>query len=133
MKTKYTKDLIFGVVFGLIAYCFVGKLGLYLLQIIWYEYAIHDKDKLYTFKMFLSRLFMGVLAAISASIIATKVADDRGKSAWFVGAIVFFVASYIHLLTVVWTEYPVWYHFAYLLPIIPIIGLGHRIFKKKIY
>ncbi len=130
MANKKITDLIFGVLAGLIAYSIIGKLGLYLLQISWADYAIHSKDKSYTVEMLLSRLFIAILAAISASITATKIENDRGKGAWFVGAIVFCVGLYIHLITIVWTEYPVWYHFAFLLPIIPVIGLSHYIFLK---
>jgi hypothetical protein len=131
ITNKRIIDLIFGILTGLIAYSIIGKLGLYLLQISWADYAIHSKDKLYTLEMLLSRLFIGILAAIIASISATKVANDRGKSAWVVGAIVFCVGSYIHLITLVWTEYPLWYHFAFLLPIIPVIGLSHYFFLRN--
>ena len=59
-----------------------------------------------------------------AGVLATKVANDEGKTAWFVGAMVFCGAAYVHFFRV-WADYPVWYHFAYLLPIIPVTGLSH--------
>jgi fructose-specific phosphotransferase system IIC component len=80
--------------------------------------------------MHLTRQFVGILAYIPAGITATIVANDKGKSAWFVGIIVFFCGSYIHFMTKTWTEYPVWYHFTYVLPIIPIIGLSHIFFSN---
>ena len=95
----------------------VGSFGLYLLLKCWPAYAIASKDKSYTFEMLLSRLSVGILASVLAGIIATKVANDEGKTAWFVGVIVFCVAAYIHFFRV-WTDYPVWYHFAYLIPIL---------------
>ena len=125
-----TIEIFFGVLAGLVAYMIVGSLGLYLLKISWADYAISSKNKSYTSAMLLSRLFIGIFASITAGIGTTKITNDNGKSAWFVGAIVFCVAAYIHFFSV-WTDYPVWYHFAYLFPIIPIIALSHYIFYKR--
>lgn len=125
------KSVGFGLVAGLFTYALVGKLGLYLLLISWRDYATHNTDKSYTLPMLFARLLVGLLAATTASISATKLANDSGKSAWVVGTLVFIVASYIHLLTAVWREYPVWYHWAYLLPILPVTGLSHSLLCKR--
>ncbi|WP_374948141.1 hypothetical protein [Mucilaginibacter sp.] len=129
MNNKQLRNTIAGVISGLVAYSAIGKLGLYLLQLSWAEYAVHNTDKKYTVTMLLARLVMGMLAAIAAGIICAILAKDKGKSAWLVSVIVFLVAAYIHLLTAVWMEYPVWYHFTYLLPIIPTIMLSHHLAK----
>ena len=80
--------------------------------------------------MLLLRLTVGIVASIGAGATATRISNDRGKSAWFVAAIVFCVAAYIHFFEV-WKDYPVWYHFAYLLPIVPVTGLSHYFFSKR--
>jgi chromate transport protein ChrA len=129
-KVGQAKIIFYGILSGLIAYMIIGSLCLYLLLISWADYAVHSKDKSYTFEMLLSRLFIGIIASIIAGIIATKMTNDKEKSAWFVGTIIFFIAAYNHFF-MVWTDYPVWYHFAYLLPIIPITGLSHYFFCKK--
>lgn len=126
-----TKSVGLGLVAGLFAYALVGKLGLYLLLISWRDYATHSIDKSYTLPMLFARLLVGLLAATAASISVTKLASDSGKSAWVVGILVFIVASYVHLLTAVWREYPVWYHWAYLLPILPVTGLSHLLVRKR--
>jgi hypothetical protein len=129
MTNQKTLNVFFGILAGFVAYMVIGSLGLYLLKISWADYAISSKDKSYTFAMLLSRLFIGIFASIAAGVSATKIANDKGKSAWFAGVIVFCVAAYIHFVRV-WTDYPVWYHFAYLLPIIPIIGISHYFFAN---
>ena len=131
MANGKTIHLVFGLFAGLLAYAIVGKLGLYLLQISWADYATHSQDKSYTLGMLLARLVVGLVASITASVTATKMATDKGKSAWLVGTIVFLVSSYIHLLTITWTGYPVWYHFAYLVAILPVIGLSHAYFANR--
>ena len=82
--------------------------------------------------MLLSRLLIGILASVFAGIIATKTANDEGKSAWTVGVIILCIASYIHFFKV-WKDYPAWYHLAYLLPIIPITGLSRILFPKNLF
>jgi uncharacterized membrane protein YgdD (TMEM256/DUF423 family) len=131
MTKNNTIKLIFEIITGLLAYVIVGKFGLYLLQISWSDYAIHSTDKSYTLEMLLARQLVGILASISASICTVKVANDIGKSVWIVGFIVFCGGSYIHFMTITWTEYPPWYHFAYVLPIIPVTGLSHYLFAKR--
>ena len=124
------KKTLYGILSGIIVYAVVGLSGLYLLRICWTDYAIAARDKSYTVGMLLSRLLVGLLASVLAGIVATKVADEKADTAWRVGAIVFCVAAYIHFLRV-WADYPEWYHFAYLLPIIPVTGISHYLFSKR--
>ena len=125
MATNYStrKNTLNGTLSGLIAYVIIGSFGLYLLLRCWPDYSLASKDKSYSFEMLLSRLSIGILASLFAGIITTKIAKDKGKSAWIVGVIVFFIAGYIHFFRV-WQDYPIWYHFAYLVPIIPVTGLS---------
>jgi hypothetical protein len=131
MRNPKTKYLIFGIIAGLLAYAMIGALGLFILQISWVDYAIASKDKAYTIAMMTSRLSVGILAAIIAGICATKIASDKGRSACIVGVFVFCFGSYNHFLTTVWTDYPIWYHFAFVIPIIPITWLSHLLLLKK--
>jgi hypothetical protein len=128
-KNLTTKNII-GILTGLIAYLIIGSLGLYLLRISWNDYAIAHKDKSYTLVMLISRLSVGMIASIIAGISTTKITSDKGKCAWIVGTIVFCVAAYYHFFWV-WADYPVWYHFVYLLPIMPTIGLSYYFFCKR--
>jgi cytochrome bd-type quinol oxidase subunit 2 len=128
--TKTSKKKIYGVLTGLVVYTIIGLLGLYLLRISWAGYAIASKDKSYTVEMLLCRLLVALVAAVIAGISTVKITNDKGKTAWLVGAILFCVAAYIHLCTMTWKDYPVWYHVAYLLPIIPVTGLSHYFTRK---
>ena len=130
IKFSARKKTVYGILTGLAVYAIIGSIGLYVLRICWYDYSIASKDKSYTFEMRLSRLSVGILASVFAGVLAAKVANDAGKTAWFVGAIVFCVAAYIHFFRV-WHDYPVWYHFAYLVPIIPFTWLSHYLAGKK--
>ncbi len=119
----------FSILSGLIGYAVIGKLGLYLLQLGWADYALKSIDKSYTLEMLLSRQFVGILASLTAGIITTKIENDKSKTAWFVGIIIFCGGSYIHFITKTWFEYPIWYHFTYVLLIIPAILFGRFLVK----
>jgi hypothetical protein len=127
-KTHTLKD--YGLACGLAAYILAGAIGLYLLRICWPAYAVASIDKSYTIEMLFSRLSVAVLAAILAGITAKAIAKDHGKTSWLVGVIIFFMAAYLHFFRV-WDDYPAWYHFVYLLPIVPIIGLSHYFIPGK--
>ncbi|MFN8342955.1 MAG: hypothetical protein U0V64_14935 [Cyclobacteriaceae bacterium] len=124
--------MIRGIVAGLIAYAISGKLGLYLLQLCWSAYETHSADRSYTLSMLLARLFVGTLAAIAAGVAATKFARDKGRTALLVGLLAFSGGAYVHFLTDTWTAYPIWYHLAYVLPIIPVTGLGGYLAHSKL-
>ena len=131
MHNQKAVKVIYGTLAGLAMYAITGSLGLFLLRFCWAEYALRSEDKSYTLEMLLCRLSAGILAAMTAGISTTKIAGDNGRSAWLVALVVFCAGSYIHLLTTTWTQYPVWYHFAYLLPIIPITGFSRHFFRKR--
>ena len=129
ITNQKTIKLFFGILAGVAAYAIVGLSGLYLLKICWADYAIAAKDKSYTTEMLLSRLFIGIIAAIAAGISTSKNSDSM-KSVWFAAAVIFTYAAYTHFVKV-WPDYPVWYHLSYLLPIIPVIVLSSYLLQKN--
>lgn len=121
MMNKTVVNIFFGIFAGLASYAIVGKLGLYLLEVGWTNYAAHTADKSYTFGMLLARQLVGISAAVASGIASGILAKDRGIVSWWVSIIVFCRASYIHFMTKTWADYPLWYHFTYVGLIIPVI------------
>lgn len=78
-----------GILAGIVAYAILGKVGLYLLQVCWSDYDLHTIDKSFTVCMLLARLLTGNIASIAAGVVATKMGDNKGKSAWVMGILVF--------------------------------------------
>jgi hypothetical protein len=121
---------IYSILAGLLAYAIIGKLGLHLLKIYWSNYALREIDKSYTLTMLLSRQVVGIAASVIAGVTSTKLSSNNKRSAWLVGVIIFGLAAYHHLFNV-WNDYPVWYHLAYLLPIVPVVGLSQYLVGKN--
>jgi hypothetical protein len=124
------RKVFFGILAGPILYVFIGTISLYLLKISWTDYAIASIDKSYTIEMLLCRLAAGIIAAIVTGVVTTKIANDNGRSAWLVGIFVFCVAAFIHFVQI-WNDYPAWYHFAYVVPIVPVVGLSGFFIRSK--
>ena len=122
--------LLAGVLVGFAAWLAVGATGFLLLRTGWAAYALAEPAKAYTLGMLLSRLTVGVVCSIAAGYLATVVANGNGKAAWWLGGFLLLISARVHLYDV-WADYPVWYHFAYLLPLMPITGLGGRLASRR--
>jgi len=80
--------------------------------------------------MLITRLSIRIVASKLGGMTATKIANDNGKSACLIGVIIFSFAAYIHLIKE-WSDYPIGYHFTYLILIIPVTGLSYFLYKRK--
>ena len=103
----------------------IAKVGFWLLRIIWPEYAVAEPHKAYTLGMLLARLSIATLLTAGAACATTLVARDKGRSAWWLGALFLLLSLPFHL-HYVWDDYPVWYHAVYLLSLVPIAGYSGR-------
>ncbi|MEG3143446.1 hypothetical protein U1839_02155 [Sphingomonas sp. RT2P30] len=96
---------------------------------LWPAYAAAEPHKTYSVVMFVARLAIGALGTGVAAGVATRVAGDAGKAAWWLGG--FFLALSLPLhLYVLWADYPAWYHLIYLSYLVPIAGLAGRIMAR---
>ncbi len=115
--------LLAAILVGLASWLLVGATGLGGLRAVWTAYSLAESNKSYTFGMLLSRLTVGLVCSVTAGGVATKVARGSMSAAWWLGGLLLIFSAPIHLVSV-WADYPVWYHVAYLLPLMPVAGLG---------
>lgn len=120
-----------GVIGGLASWLIVGATGLGLLRAVWTDYALAAPNKAYTFGMLLSRLTVGLICSVTAGAVAAKVAGGSTNAAWWLGGLLLVFSALNHLVNV-WADYPVWYHVAYLLPLMPITGLGGALVRATL-
>ncbi len=85
---------------------------------LWSAYAAAEPSRTYSVGMLVVRLTVGAVCTATAASVATRVARDRGRAAWVLGAL-----PADHLLRV-WHPYPAWYLIAYLTSLLPIAGLA---------
>ena len=94
--------------------------GFVLLRASWQDYALADPEKAYTLTMLFVRLFIFSSMIAATSVVATLVSGNK-YIPWVTGGLIFAMSVPPHLYPgYVWDDYPVWYHIAFLLSIIPI-------------
>jgi hypothetical protein len=113
-----------GVVVGLLSWVVVGSAILFVLRMLWTAYALAAPTKAYTVTMLLGRLTVAVADSATAGCVAARVGGPR--AAWWLGILLVAFSTTVHLI-IVWTDYPLWYHLGYLLPLVPVTGLAGRL------
>ena len=119
---KINRGFIFGLAAGWMTGCAVALAGFAALRHLWPAYAAVEAQHAYTLPMSLSRLTLGVVGAASAGAVATLIARDTGRAAWWLGGQFLALSLAIHIRE--WALYPVWYHLVYLTYLAPVTGLG---------
>jgi hypothetical protein len=112
-----------GIVVGLTTWVVTGSAGLLALRLLWPAYAVAEPTKAYTVAMLCGRLTVALACSVAAGPVAAKIAGSR--AAWCGGLILLAFSAPVHLVRV-WADYPVWYHLAYLVPLVPVTGLSGR-------
>jgi len=113
-----------GVALGLLSWVVIGSAALFVLPLLWTAYALAAPTKAYTIAMLLGRLTVAVADSATAGCVAARVGGPQ--AAWWLGILLVACSTPVHLISV-WTDYPLWYHLAYLLPLVPVTGLAGRL------
>jgi hypothetical protein len=120
--------LIAGLVLGCVIAVIIARVGFSALRTAWPGYAAAEPEKAYTLGMLLARLAIAAILTAGAACAATLVAGDDGRSAWWLGGLFVLISLPPHLYYV-WDDYPAWYHFVYLLSLVPVAGLSGRLLR----
>ena len=120
--------LIAGLLVGCVTAVAIAGAGFWVLRSAWPEYAPAEPEKVFTLGMLFARLSIAALCIAGAACVTTIVAGDSGRAAWWLGGVFVLVSLPSHLYYV-WDDYPAWYHFVYLLSLIPIAGYSARLFR----
>ena len=109
----------------------IGGAGLFLLRTISSSYALAEPTKAYTLPMLLSRLTVGVVCTLAAGAVATASAKGARVASYWLSVFLFLLSAPIHLPIHVpfyfrssWTDYSLWYHVAFLVPLMPLTIFG---------
>ncbi len=116
--------LLAGVLVGCVGWIALGAVGFFLLRIGWDAYAAAEPHKAYTLGMLLSRGWPSAWSARWQRVPwqrSSPKATGELLGGWADSCCSFRCPS--HFVSV-WADYPAWYHFAYLLPLMPITGFS---------
>jgi hypothetical protein len=76
----------------------------------------------FTMAMKLGRLTEAALTSLVAGAIVGWIDPSKKWTPWLVGAIV--LALFLPVHAKLWTSFPIWYHLAFLVPLVPLVVLG---------
>ena len=76
----------------------------------------------FTLAMKLGRLAEAALTSLAAGAIVGWTDPSKKYAPWLVGLIV--LAMFLPVHVSLWSKFPVWYHLAFLVPLVPLVVLG---------
>ena len=104
--------------------------GFSLLRGLWPDYALAEPDKAFTLSMLFVRLVIFTAMICATAGLGALVAGDK-RVAWIAGGLILAMSVPPHLYPgYVWDDYPAWYHFGYLVSILPIALYSGRLVRQ---
>ena len=82
----------------------------------------------FTMAMKIGRLGEAAITSIAAGTIVGLVAPTGRWAPWLVGLIV--LAMFLPAHVKLWSQFPIWYHLAFLVPLAPLVALGGWLARK---
>ena len=83
----------------------------------------------FTMVMKIGRLIEAALASLAAGAVVAWIAPSKAWAPWLVGAIV--LAMFLPVHVQLWSKFPAWYHLAFLVPLVPLVGLGGMLTRGR--
>jgi hypothetical protein len=113
------------IVVGFVAWFAVATLGNLILRAILAGYGDVERAMTFTPTMLVARLVLGIVSSVAAGLACTAVARAAPRTAYLLAAalVVFFLPVHHSL----WARFPVWYHAAFLISLVPGVLFGARL------
>jgi len=83
----------------------------------------------FTMAMKIGRLIEAALASLAAGAVVAWIAPSKTWAPWLVGAVV--LAMFLPVHVQLWSKFPAWYHLAFLVPLVPLVGLGGMLARGR--
>jgi len=116
------KRAVIGVVAGLAAWIAVVAVAGLIMRSLWSAYSRVADAMTFTLPMMLARLSIGALATLAAGWITSAIAPRPPLVRLMPGVILLLVFIPQHIA--LWHTFPLWYHLAFLVSLVPLTYLG---------
>ena len=110
------------IVAGLVAWAVVVTLINFGLRAAIPGYHAAEATLDFTLTMKIARLVMAAATSISAGAVVGLIEPSRRWAGWLVGLII--LAMFVPVHIGLWSQFPVWYHLSFLVPLAPLVALG---------
>ena len=116
------------IVAGLVAWAVVVTLLNFGLRAAIPGYHAAEATLQFTMAMKISRLAEAALTSLAAGAIVGLISPKKWTP-WIVGVIVLALFLPVHVR--LWDKFPVWYHLSFLVPLVPLVGLGAMLARNR--
>jgi len=113
---------VLSVVAGLVAWALVVTILNFGLRAALPGYHAAEATLQFTMAMKIGRLTEAALSSIAAGAVVSLIDPSRKWAPLLVGLIVLGMFLPVHVA--LWSKFPVWYHLAFLVPLVPLVLLG---------
>jgi hypothetical protein len=76
----------------------------------------------FTLAMKIGRLAEAAITSVAAGAVVGLIAPSRKWAPWATGLII--LAMFLPVHVKLWTNFPIWYHLSFLVPLVPLVALG---------
>jgi hypothetical protein len=83
----------------------------------------------FTMAMKAGRLIEAAIASLAAGAVVGWIAPSTKWAPWLVGAVI--LAMFLPVHVKLWNAFPVWYHLAFLVPLVPLVVLGGALVRNR--
>ncbi|HTP47772.1 MAG TPA: hypothetical protein VMQ50_12730 [Casimicrobiaceae bacterium] len=111
-----------GVVAGLVTWFLVATAGNLAFRFGWPGYAGVEATMAFSPAMMLGRLALGTASSFCSGAVAAWIAKQRTGAAWALGIVL--IGLFIPVHYRLWQAFPLWYHAAFLVSLLPLTLLG---------
>lgn len=115
------------IVAGLVAWAVVVTLLNFGLRAAIPDYHAAEATLQFTMAMKIGRLTEAALASIAAGAVVGFIEPSKRWAPWVVGLIILGMFLPVHIN--LWSKFPVWYHLAFLVPLMPLVVLGSALVR----
>ena len=83
----------------------------------------------FTMAMKAGRLVEAAIASLAAGAVVGWIAPSTKWAPWVVGVVI--LAMFLPVHVQLWNAFPVWYHLAFLVPLVPLVVLGGALVRNR--
>lgn len=114
-----------GIVAGLAVWIAIVIVAGMIVRVSWPAYASVAAAMTFTLPMLVARLSIGALATLAAGLVTTVIVPRSMLVRLMPGVIL--LVAFIPQHIILWNTFPVWYHLAFLLTLVPLTYAGGQI------
>jgi hypothetical protein len=120
---------ILGVVAGLVAWVAIVLVAGLITRLSWPAYDRVADAMTFTLPMMMARLSIGALATLAMGLV-TAIIVRQSVAARLMPGVLLLIAFIPQHITL-WDKFPVWYHFTFLLSLVPLTYVGGTIWNRQ--